>query len=62
MSRNSKSRRLVSLRKQNTAQRKNGGGPACTQKKTKKKNTWFARLAGKVVGNAPAKRTDDGEE
>ena len=48
MSSNSKNRRLVAQRKQNTAQRKNGGDPARTQKKTNKKNTWFARLAGKA--------------
>ncbi len=59
MSHNSKNRRQVALRKQNTAQRKNGGGPAKTQKKNNKKNTWFARLAGKVAAAPAPKRQND---
>lgn len=55
MSKNSKNANKRAIAAQSTEARKSGGGPATTGKKNNKRNTWFARLAGKV--NAPAPNT-----
>jgi hypothetical protein len=50
LSHNSKKSRQVSARKQMSSTRKGGGkGPAKTQKLHRKRNTWYARLDGKVT-------------
>lgn len=60
MSKNSKLRNKRSAAKQFTSARKNGEtGPKETQKKTKKKNTWFARMDGKVNAPAPAPKQEE---
>lgn len=54
MSKNAKNARKAAAARQITATRKSGGkGPAKTKKVNTKRNTWFARLAGKVKGVAP---------
>lgn len=63
MSKNSKMRNKKSAAKQATSVRKSGGsGPTRTQKKTTKKNTWFARKDGKVQSAGPSQRTNTEEE
>ncbi len=34
-------------------------GPAKTGKKNSKRNTWFAKLSGKVIDTAPVKKARD---
>lgn len=58
MSRQSKMRRKAELAKQF----KGNAGPARTQKKTTKRNTWFAKASGKVAPASTPKRTDGGED
>ena len=54
MSKNNKNARKAGIARQITATRKSGGkGPAKTQKVNTKRNTWFARLVGKVKAAAP---------
>lgn len=50
MSKNNKNRRLTVAAKQMSAQRKAGNpGPKRTEAKHGKRNTWHAKLAGKVA-------------
>jgi len=63
MSKNSEMRNKKSNAKQATSARKSGSkGPVRTQKKTTKKNTWFARKDGKVQSAAPTQRTNTEQE
>lgn len=54
MSKNNKNARKHAGARAISATRKSGGkGPAKTKKVNTKRNTWFARLAGKVKAAAP---------
>lgn len=63
MSKNSKNARLTRAAKQMSAQRKGGNkGPAATEPKHGKRNTWHAKLAGKSVAPAPVVETEEASE
>lgn len=60
MSHNSKNARKIRAAKQRGAQRKNGNkGPKRTTKTNTKRNTWFAKLAGKVGAQAPKREAEN---
>lgn len=62
MSKNNKNRRLTVAAKQMSAQRKAGNpGPKRTEAKHGKRNTWHAKLAGKVAAK-PATVTGPEDE
>jgi hypothetical protein len=63
MSKNSKMRNKAAAAKQWTEQRKGGGkGPARTTKTNRKRNTWFAKLAGTAaLMNVHTVTTEDGD-
>lgn len=64
MSKNNKNRRLTVAAKQMSAQRKAGNpGPKRTEAKHGKRNTWHAKLAGKVAAKpAPVEAEAEQEQ